>query len=752
MRVIRLHVSNISRFEELTCEFQPGLNIIIGPNGSGKTSVLESLYCGLYSNVRDKSFFLRSGESSGSISIDFSVNDAVYSLLKQFYKSGATKATLKLLHKDGVPASEDTNLVAYGSKQLKDWIEDTIGTEDASKWYLPQGEVSRFAQDVFSGDTVFLSRLLGLGKVDSLSADTTSILNESYPLQEGEYVSMSSMLAAAQTSVEMCKTRLETIRARMDELGCKGRKPLEVVLEQEARIPVLKDILQLLRLRDQFQGVRKQIEQEQQTIGKLEAEMSSRQKELLKHYGVLRDLAAKRNLILPEDVASGLKLFQSTFSLEKVAAASVRQQHREILIERIQQFEARREEHRNQALSIFRSRPAPVRRKLQQISDRLAIIKKDLDFLGKARDGLHSHDDVCPTCLRPLTLEDREAVVSRLRSVQEEWDNLQSQYTVLRGQHSKRATTTSWFQSAASALKNEFGPPNHPAAGKEWQELKKYEEHDKEMLVLEKEMDWSILNTVDKLMLEVQSLQFTANKSKELLESLKNSYQKAPKRELWQDLPPELTVEQTVSELSNLENSCSTLRHLMKEYESVSSTLSLSEQQLKELEPALKRLEDRKKFRQFVTTEVVQPFVRGAGQVIRQYLGDVVLKEVNTLCKRLDFPFCLNVVNDEVGMRFSAVTPYGVVPVSKLSFGQRVLLSIITAFVFYVNSNSSGVLLADEPTAGLDSKNVNALLGLFDALHDLSVSKRVQCIFTSHEHSLYSSSTFNIIDLSSTVR
>lgn len=43
MRIDRLTLTEFKCFEHLTCEFQPGVNLIIGGNGSGKTAILEAL-------------------------------------------------------------------------------------------------------------------------------------------------------------------------------------------------------------------------------------------------------------------------------------------------------------------------------------------------------------------------------------------------------------------------------------------------------------------------------------------------------------------------------------------------------------------------------------------------------------------------------------------------------------------------------------------------------------------------------------
>ncbi|MCX7046449.1 MAG: AAA family ATPase [Candidatus Sumerlaeota bacterium] len=65
MRIDKLTVQNFRGFKERTFEFRPGFNLLVGENGSGKTSVLEALsiaigvwpYCIRHTHMNDLSLF-----------------------------------------------------------------------------------------------------------------------------------------------------------------------------------------------------------------------------------------------------------------------------------------------------------------------------------------------------------------------------------------------------------------------------------------------------------------------------------------------------------------------------------------------------------------------------------------------------------------------------------------------------------------------------------------------------------------------
>jgi DNA repair exonuclease SbcCD ATPase subunit len=92
-----------------------------------------------------------------------------------------------------------------------------------------------------------------------------------------------------------------------------------------------------------------------------------------------------------------------------------------------------------------------------------------------------------------------------------------------------------------------------------------------------------------------------------------------------------------------------------------------------------------------------------------------------------------------VRMKSSASTDgYGQpFPAARLSGGEKVIFSL--AFRVMVNSmfaGDVGLLVLDEPTAGLDDGNLSCLDNAFDKLRELSSSSGLQVIVVTHEHRL----------------
>jgi DNA replication and repair protein RecF len=79
MRVTRLEIANLRRFERVALRPADGLNLIVGPNGAGKTSVLEALHLMAYGRSfrgRVHEGLVRSGTAALEIFLEWRTGDA----------------------------------------------------------------------------------------------------------------------------------------------------------------------------------------------------------------------------------------------------------------------------------------------------------------------------------------------------------------------------------------------------------------------------------------------------------------------------------------------------------------------------------------------------------------------------------------------------------------------------------------------------------------------------------------------------
>lgn len=91
MRLIQLELNNIKSYQQETIKFNDGINCILGANGSGKSTIIESIGSVLFNyNQRSANNLLRYNEVKGSISLLFEGNDnKLYQIIKKYRNKGA---------------------------------------------------------------------------------------------------------------------------------------------------------------------------------------------------------------------------------------------------------------------------------------------------------------------------------------------------------------------------------------------------------------------------------------------------------------------------------------------------------------------------------------------------------------------------------------------------------------------------------------------------------------------------------------
>ncbi len=108
-----VRVENFLSFYKGTVEFDPGLTVITGPNGSGKTSIFHAVKFALGSNQREKRYskwsdFIRYGASSAEVELTVVSDGQTQKLLRKIDRDGVPRAYI-----DGkrVKAAEHNNAV-----------------------------------------------------------------------------------------------------------------------------------------------------------------------------------------------------------------------------------------------------------------------------------------------------------------------------------------------------------------------------------------------------------------------------------------------------------------------------------------------------------------------------------------------------------------------------------------------------------------------------------------------------------------
>lgn len=133
-------------------------------------------------------------------------------------------------------------------------------------------------------------------------------------------------------------------------------------------------------------------------------------------------------------------------------------------------------------------------------------------------------------------------------------------------------------------------------------------------------------------------------------------------------------------------------------------------------------------------SKVRQVFHRNeAPRLVSYTYIEAMLSEVNNALELFDAPFRVE-MDEYLGFNARFLDGVRVQPDKRLSVGERIVLAL--AFRITVNSTFAGqvgVLIMDEPTAGLDEHNLGCLPRALERLRDLSHERGLQVLFVTHE-------------------
>src|SRR5207247_7763079 len=171
MQLLRLRLVNFRQHADTDLEFGPGITWIIGPNGSGKTSILEAIAWALYGvqAVRgDKDSIRRrgaKGRAGVEVDLEFRLGAHEYRV-----KRGLSTA---VLHQDG-------QVIANSLKAVTDKLERTLGmTHDEffNTYFTGQKELAVMAALGKTERAAFLSRVLGYERLHEAQERVREVRN-----------------------------------------------------------------------------------------------------------------------------------------------------------------------------------------------------------------------------------------------------------------------------------------------------------------------------------------------------------------------------------------------------------------------------------------------------------------------------------------------------------------------------------------------------------------------------------------------
>ncbi|NIR45655.1 MAG: SMC family ATPase [Gemmatimonadetes bacterium] len=429
MRLLRVTLENFRQHPDTQLELRSGLTGIIGPNGSGKTTILEAIAWAIYGTqairgTKDTLRFNRApGRSLVRAELEFELRGERLRVVRspktaELYRSetpepiaaGTTEVTRQLTRRLGMTRREFYNTYFTGQKQLQ--VLAGMGPTDRAR-FLSQVlgyERLRAAQDLVGGQRKVLRGQVeeltrALGDREKLEADREAAEERLKDANAalGAAETRSGEAAAGFADVEPLWTELQEKRERHQDLSGELRilgTRLERVIKDEKETEA-----ELARLADAA-GELERLRAEAAPLSALREEESKLRE--------LADAEARRQALtrqLEEQRERVVALSKRIAEQEKNA------RDRDELKEKLAEQEAeceRLEKKREEAAASWQRDKQEVNAQLRILLDQAKELEEQIEGLEK-----EGPDGTCPTCRRPLGAE-YEEVLTLVRNQYEE--------------------------------------------------------------------------------------------------------------------------------------------------------------------------------------------------------------------------------------------------------------------------------------------------------------------------------------------
>lgn len=709
MQLKRVELENFCQHRDERLEFVPGLNFIVGPNGCGKSNAMKAVFGSLTGDFRSRN------EGNTADNICQLAQGAPARVHTHFTHGDAVMSVARILHRDGKTNSRLTvnagnGLETYAkTTEVNDKIMSTLGVSPK-----------------MLSDYVFVDQWAVFAFLTATEGERAKAFQRLFGTEKAEHIYQMAGKHLAALSIPVSGIDLD--EARKDAENCQM-----YVDKLLATLKFYKDVPDEY---DPEQDSDRKILQRYETHGRLLQEaddyqrraqaMEAKVDELQKEHDVeATDLGSIQYYLREErkEVDKARRQLDNWNTYMQVSAAA-RRYNEEITAARKELLRIGKQPEPSDEV-IPASAWASARRHMNELAvERAGLLTK----IAAVKEG------DCPTCGRSTVDLLHEPVEETEKKVED------LKYTISEIQG--RLSISEFFEKQLAGWRTAFERTitQLTTAEEGLARLPQVERPDKDETGLRR-----YLEQIDKMHETVDSLTAALNEKERQLASYKAA------REVAQVEEAKRRKEAEAVYVAKWEREA-VLQRLKERTEQFVAK--------KEFKVALSAAQARLQQAQKVVDDVLA--VQTRADVLRAWQGrleairgafhreaapkiaahnylELIQVEVNELLERFDGDFR---VDADDGLSFTARFVKGpkvgaVQPAGRLSGGEKVLLGI--SFRVAVNSmfaSDLGLLVLDEPTAGLDKGNLACLQVAFERLRELSRSRGLQVVMITHEENL----------------
>lgn len=703
MRINSVELKNFCQHEDRVVEFSPGLNAIVGPNGTGKSNILNAIGFALtgdicnegvkVDNIRQQSaksaksyvrLVFQHGDSTITLQRNLrpKIPNAVMTISSGEEITGETAVNAAVEQLLGVPRDVISNMVVVSHGELFGFLQQTQG--------------ARLAQ---------FQKLFGLEKAEALYVGIGKYLNTiTVPV-------ITESVAALQVQLEAEEAAVNTLEQQM---AADTMDPVKVQADIDACRAKIQDGIRATDVSQKLQHISQKVLQN-------ELQLEADNDRAIRLDAICEDLQAgyeQQDVVAAQAAIANWNGYQAAYRTIAAArerldrATSARHQATVELTTHTQRA--------NHSMLLDVPAIASAKAVLQGNRNELKALQLTVSLVG---------GEDCPTCgapakdvaariaaakvelaMRASAIKSGEEAISYSETWWQDNNILQSRYNSANAEYEAATAAIAGITEAVPVASCETARITLETAARIKQDL--------DAAIVDRNLlEKSIAATEATLHeLRMQQQQYTASLSGMTLMTTQEVKDVTDELNTW------LQVLRTIQD-------CEIQRATLRERVRATQKRIVSVQTA---EAAVQKTVD---FRELLERVRGVFHKESAPAIVVHSNLHNLQSEINRQLELFDADYRVQVAD---GASFTAVFEGGIVqPVQRLSYGQKVAM----AFAFRLALNRTIIpqvngLFLDEPTAYLDDRRIDAFAPVFEQLRQSSQSTGLQCVIVTHERRL----------------
>jgi len=267
-----IRLTGVKCFKSALVEFVPGKNVLIGRNGSGKSTVLQAILFALYGVYPQgtNADLIRKGEQTAEIELEFEHAGEYYSIKRRIHRNRSAEALL--VHQGMGQATKQVTSVEREVTSILQTPREVF----QNAVYVRQGEIAHIIDMTQSERKNLFDRIIGLHEYETAWQRCRDVENRLETMIKTAQSSIDALEPAARPLDERKRT-LKELREKQKEVRDRLRGTKKKLRESEAELRELdKRLKRIEQLRTRVMSdwereaqVSKQLEAERETTATL---------------------------------------------------------------------------------------------------------------------------------------------------------------------------------------------------------------------------------------------------------------------------------------------------------------------------------------------------------------------------------------------------------------------------------------------------------------------------------------------------